>query len=135
MAIQAAARRQRGKHGVAQSWKCSAAFAAVVQRVFLEDLGEAIACAGSNGCNPEVGSEAPRVTFDSLAPFRWSIAELANAGRNRGAHKRIGSEGIENIIAGLCSLGRTFVCQIKPGWDRSSRIERTIDRGGDRGGE
>src|SRR5580658_3523203 len=93
--------------------KYAFAFAAVVQRIFLEGLCQPVTSGGPNRRNGNVGTESLAVTFEPLVPLRWGIGQLVDARREPGADNRIRTIRIEKVIADLCSLRRTNVCQVQ----------------------
>src|ERR1035437_8148131 len=83
VAVIAAARRQGGKHGMAQPREDSLAFATVVQRIFLEGFCQRITRRCPNRCAPKVRSESPGITLHALIPLWRRIACLVDTGNYR----------------------------------------------------
>src|ERR1035438_6084184 len=113
MAVFAAPRRQGGNHGMAQSRKYASAFAAVVQRIFLEGFRQPISCRGSDNRDPNVRPESLAVTLGPLVPLRWSIAVLVDACCRRGSDNRVRTEGVAQVVAEHRFLSRARISDVQ----------------------
>src|SRR5271166_1681826 len=116
MTLFSAACRQSGDNSMTNAWKKASAFAAVVQRIFLEGLSQRIARGGAHPDHAEVRSKSLGVTRKALPPLRRSIAVLVDPSGDSHAGNGIGTECIEKVIVQLRFLRGTRIGQVQLRW-------------------
>src|ERR1700722_3370718 len=112
MAIFTLASGQRRDRGVTQPREHPLAFAAVVQSVLPECLGQPITRCSADSGNSKVGPKPPAVTLHPLIPLWYCIGPLIDARGDRGSRDWVWTERIEDVIVHLCALRRRNVSQI-----------------------
>src|ERR1700679_2838629 len=83
--------------------------AAVVKRIFMENLGQSVACGLGHQVNPKIARHALAVSADATAPFRRRSVGLLDSAGEGGANKRIGPNRIERVVTELFLFRRAPV--------------------------